>query len=188
MKSLRHLLAKLILWLGAMTMATTALAHATVVFGELLSQPQTPPAGEPFVLTMTLRDPTQLAVSDAIVHAEFRRLDEPESAEPVRTTFAQTERDGLYRAELSLPEGGSWNLLLRDQTYRQEETRAELVFKVAPESNPDALEFVFPPTQTASQTVFTWAMWLVGLPLLAGLVVTVIVLTGSKNQERAKES
>ena len=42
---------------------------------------------------------------------------------------------------------------------------------------PEGLSFVFPPTATGPQGLRTWLLWLVGLPLLAGLAVTVLVLT-----------
>lgn len=171
-----------------------ALAHPTVVFGELRSEPQTPAPGEPFALTLTLREPSGLGVADAFVFAEFFRPGEAVvDGEGLRAAFAETqEQEGVYRAEASLPEGGTWTLKLRDQTYRQEETSARLEFTVAAEAgagtleeNPPRHEFVFPPTQTPAESVLTWVMWLVGLPLLVALVVTAVVLTGGRRQEPA---
>jgi hypothetical protein len=165
-----------------------ALAHPTVVFGELSSEPRTPQPGEPFMLTMTLHDPSQFPISDAYVFAEFYAPGAAIEGEGRRAVFEETETDGLYRTEASLPEEGVWTLKLRDQTYRFEETNARLEFAVAPDENPAMFEFIFPPTQTPVETLLTWLMWLVGLPLLVGLIVTVVVLTGGKKEAKAGES
>lgn len=159
-------------------------AHPTVVFGELVSEPRTPAPGELFRLTLTLREPGGLAVEDAFVFAEFYR---PGQAvvddQGLRTDFVELE-EGAYRAEdVTLPEAGTWTLKLRDRTYRQEETNARLDFVVSDsdaEANPTFFEFVFPPTRTPAESVLTWLLWLVGLPLLVALIVTAVVLAGSR--------
>ncbi len=175
-------------YLLALLLFGVAFAHPTVVFGELRSEPQNPRPGEPFVLTLTLHDPSEFPISDAYVFAEFFPPGAPVEGEGIRSVFEEAETDGLYRTELSLPEEGVWTLKLRDQTYRFEETNATLEFAVAPAENPAMFEFVFPPTQTPAESVFTWLMWLIGLPLLVGLIVTVVILTGGKKESKAGES
>ena len=76
---------------------------------------------------------------------------------------------------LTLPDTGDWQLLLRDQTFRQEEAKAELSFPVGTGDGGAVLDFVFPPTDTG-QSVATWLVWVVALPVVAGIIVTVVVL------------
>ncbi len=109
--------------------------------------------------------------------AEFRR---PGQEEPVAARFRESDLPGVYETTLTLPRAGDYTLLLRDQTYRQEEAQAALGFPVGcPPAEP--LTFVFPPT-AAGAGVWTWIGFLVGLPLLAGGAVTALVLLrGSKD-------
>ena len=156
---------------------SAASAHATLVLGALTSEPAAPRPGRPFSLGLELVDPIQVPVEDAWVLAEFRPQGAPAGTEPVATRFEETETAGVYRAQVSLPKRGAYTLLLRDQTYRQEEAQAELTLRVGQRTPPEELSFVFPPTATGPQGLRTWLLWLVGLPLLAGLAVTVLVLT-----------
>lgn len=163
--------------LGTLLFISAASAHATLVLGALRSDPAAPRPGAAFSLTLDLVDPTQVPVEDAWVLAEFRPQGAPAGTEPVATRFEETETAGVYRAQISLPKRGAYTLLLRDQTYRQEEAQAELSFRVGRPTPPEGLSFVFPPTATGPQGLRTWLLWLVGLPLLAGVGVTVLVLT-----------
>ena len=47
------------------------LAHATLVLGTLHTDPNPPRAGEPFILSLELADPTRIPIEDAVVVAEF---------------------------------------------------------------------------------------------------------------------
>ncbi|MBS3968157.1 MAG: FixH family protein [Truepera sp.] len=163
-------LALAVLW----CLASVGLAHAFVVIGTLSATPQTPQAGEPFTLLLTLEDPTRTPVPRAVVFAEFRPAEQPEAV-PIRADFAEIS-PGTYQATLSLPTAGSWTILMRDQTYPQEETNAELTFLVGEAANPEALTFIFPPTVVPPENLWAWLGWLIGLPLLAAVVVTVLVL------------
>jgi len=163
-------LALAVLW----CLASVGLAHAFVVIGTLKATPQTPQAGEPFTLLLTLEDPTRTPVPRAVVFGEFRPTRQLEAA-PIRADFAELT-PGTYQATLSLPTAGSWTLFMRDQTYPQEETNAELTFLVGEAANPEALTFIFPPTVVPPENLWTWLGWLIGLPLLAAVVVTVLVL------------
>lgn len=169
MRGLRLLTALAALLTGA------ALAHATLVFGTLTSTPATPRPGEPFTVRLELADPAGTPVEDAVVLAEFRQ--QPDD-EPVRAPFIESETPGRYETTLTLPEPGGYHLLLRDQTFRQEEARAELEVALGdgplfPEGK-DAV--VFPPTATGPADLGTWLIWLIAVPLAAGVVVTVLVL------------
>ncbi|HEX7022458.1 MAG TPA: hypothetical protein VF171_06335, partial [Trueperaceae bacterium] len=73
-------------------------------------------------------------------------------------------------------------LLLRDQTFRQEEATATLVLNVGAPTDPESLSFLFPPTATSPKSLGTWLLWLIGVPVAAGILVTVLVLRGGKEQ------
>ncbi len=169
----------------ALLVGGAVLAHATAVIGTLSTTPDIPQAGEPFVLRLELTDQTDLPVEDAYVLAEFRPQDASEEVEPVSSVeFAETGDAGVYETTLTLPEPGTYSLLLRDQTFRQEEARARTLFNVGSETPADALTIIFPPTATPAST-YTWMYWVVGLPLLAAIVVTVIVLRSPPAEAKA---
>lgn len=166
--------------------STTALAHATLVLGSLASDPVAARPGEPFTLSLELRDPTQIPVEDAWVLAEFRPQGAPAETEPVSARFEESNTPGVYRTQVALPERGRYALLLRDQTFRQEEAQATLTFPVG-RALAEPLEFVFPPTATGPQSLRVWLLWLIGLPLLAAVVVTVLVLTLGQNEAKGSK-
>lgn len=163
----------------------TAAAHATLVLGQLEVAPAQPTVGAPFSLRLSLSDPTQVPVQDAVVRAELRPEDQPDAA-PVRADFTETETAGVYRAETELPRTGSYGVVLRDQTYRQEEATARLEVPLRVGAPNDAQGFVFPPTATGGASWRTWLFWLIGLPVVAALLVTVLVLT--RGDERPQEA
>lgn len=144
------------------------------MLGTVTTTPTPPEASAPFTLFLKLLDLTQVPVEDARVLAEFRR---PGEETPVSARFEETETAGVYETTLELPQEGEYTLLLRDQTYRQEEAQAELMFDVGRRAPPEARSFIFPPTATGPQSLTTWLVWLIGLPLLAAIIVTVLVLT-----------
>lgn len=164
-------------WLGS-----SVLAHATLVLGAFQSDPVVPQAGEPFTLMLALEDPTEVPVEDAWVLAEFRPEGASEGSEPISVRFEETV-PGRYETEVTLPNDGDWQLLLRDQTFRQEEARAELAFPVGREVDSESLFFVFPPTATGSQGLATWLIWVIILPIAAGIIVTVVVLRQARKEE-----
>jgi hypothetical protein len=176
------------LFLAALgSLLAVGLAHAFLVIGTLTPTPQTPQAGEPLTLLLTLEDPTRTPVPGAVVFAEFRPADRPD-AEPIRADFVEIEPRGTYQATVSLPAAGSWTLLMRDQTYRQEEATAELVFLVGEGANPETLTFLFPPTAIGPENLWVWLGWLIGLPLAAALVVTVLVLRSGPAKPQGQHS
>ncbi len=169
-----------ILLVGAL-FVSAVLAHATLVLGTVSSTPATPQLGEDFTLSLTLEDPIGVAVEDAVVYAEFRPPGAPLESEPARNVRLEEISAGAYSATLSLPNAGEWNLFLRDQTFRQEEATASLVFGVGAQTA-SSQSFVFPPTATGPTNIWTWLGWLIGLPVIAAVVVTVLVLTGGKKE------
>ncbi|CAA9572079.1 MAG: hypothetical protein AVDCRST_MAG86-1859 [uncultured Truepera sp.] len=155
---------------------STASAHATLVLGHFEVTPARPAADVPITLELRLEDPTQVPVQDAVVLAELRPAAQPE-AKPLRAEFTETETAGVYRAAATLPRAGAYRVRLRDQTYRQEEADATLgaPLRVGAPNKPQT--FVFPPTATGSAGWRAWLLWLIGLPVVAALLVTVLVLT-----------
>ena len=183
----------------ALTLPGTALAHATLVFGTVTTQPSPPPAGEPFTIRLEMSDPTDTPVEDAIVFVEAAPQEEgvAEAAgedgaaglsEPVVSSdrFEEVE-PGLYQMDVVLPEDGAWTLVFRDQSFRQEEARASVTMHVGAGAEGGPLAFIFPPTATGPQSLMTWLVWLIGLPIVAGAVVTVMVLRG-RGEEGDDES
>lgn len=173
--------------LSALLLGAGAFAHATLVLGALASDPAAPRPGRPFALSLELMGPTQVPVEDAWVLAEFRPAGAPASAAPVSARFEESATGGRYETRITLPKPGAYTLLLRDQTYRQEEARTELTFNVGRATRPEDLAFVFPPTATGPQSLGVWLAWLIGLPLLAGVAVTVLVLTRGGGRDANKE-
>ncbi len=163
---------------------STAAAHATLVLGQLEVIPARPTAVSPFSLQLTLTDPTQVPVQDALVLAELRPAGQP-NADPIRTDFAETDA-GVYRAETELPQAGAYEVVLRDQTYRQEEATTQLETPLRVGAPNEAQGFVFPPTTTGAAGWRAWLLWLVGLPVVAALLVTVLVLTRGAEPQKAE--
>jgi hypothetical protein len=182
----RPALEKFAVALSVLFVGAAAFAHATLVLGTLTSDPAAPRPAEPFTITVELVDPTQVPVEDAWVLAEFHQPGAPAGSEPVTARFEEGETPGVYQARVTLPERGAYALRLRDQTYRQEEAQAELTFSVGSGTSPENLSFVFPPTATGPQSLTVWLAWLIGLPLSAAIIVTVLVLRRGGTQETAE--
>lgn len=163
-----------------------ATAHATLVFGELAFAPDPIVPGTSFAVSMTLEDPTLTPVEDAIVSLEFRPLDAssaplPADAEPppLRDVRLIETAPAVYTGEVDLPSPGSYQVRVRDRTFQWEEATASVVVVV--DDRPlGVLPFVLPPTQVGPRGLTTWLLWLIGVPLVAGAVVTVLVLTSNR--------
>jgi len=172
-------------------------AHATLVFGIASVSPDPPVPGVPFELTLTLEDPTLAPVEDAIVFVELRPLaadaglglpapstEAPDLPPPlVAERLIETEA-ATYRVEVTLPAAGSYHLLVRDQTFQWEEANASVILDLT-DATVGRLPFILPPTQVAPRNLWTWLLWLVGLPVIAGAIVTVLVLTSAKAPAKA---
>jgi len=165
----------------------TVHGHATLVFGSLGIDPDPPPPGTSFTLTLTLEDPALAPVEDAVVFVEVRPMpaagetlpspstEAPELPPPLRAERLVEVAPAVYRADFALPDGGAYHLLVRDQTFQWEEANASVVLPLLGDPVGE-LPFILPPTQVGPRSLWTWIVWLVGLPLLAGVVVTLLVL------------
>ncbi len=135
-----------------------------------------PPPGE-------AADPEALA-PDGSVRSDGNDPDATEAEDapalPPGGFFASDEFEEVtpadYRTTVVFPYDGEWTVTLRDRTYRQEETNATMTLTVGPAGTEEPITFLFPPTAIGPQSLAAWLIWLVGVPLLAGAVVTVLVL------------
>lgn len=171
-----------------------AVAHATIVFGTLSVDPNPPPVNAPLTFELTLHDPTGTPVEDAVVRLEVGSLapggavapgSAPESdpakgpdaepVEPVARASATEVSPGRYRAQLEVPAPGSYPILIRDQTFRQEEATQIVSMRLGTDDRVDPIDFILPPTATGGG-LGAWLIWLVAIPLVAGVVVTILVL------------
>jgi YtkA-like len=159
-----------------------ALAHAFFVTGVITTTPTPAPTNEAFVLQINMTDPSGTPVEDAVVAAEFTK-----DGDMQRFEFFDSGVPGLYSANVTLPSEGTYSVLLRDTTYQQEEAKATIEFTLG-EGQPDNIAFIFPPTQTGSNNLSTWLIWVIGIPVLAGIVVTVLVLLNTKDKTAEQEA
>jgi hypothetical protein len=156
-------------------------AHAFFVTGEITTTPTPAPVGEEFILQIGMTDPSGVPVEDAVVAAEFSK-----DGDMQRFEFSESDVPGLYAAKVTLPTEGTYSVLLRDTTYQQEEARATIEFTLGA-SQPNSIAFIFPPTQTSSNNLSAWLIWVIGIPVLAGIVVTVLVLMNTKGKSEEQE-
>lgn len=181
---------------AALALTSTVLAHATLVLGTLEVTPDPPVPGEALELRIRLEDPGLVAIEDALVRVEVRPLGEAvpgagNGAEAdvgpalVASDRFQETNPGAYRTSVTAPPAGTYTVTVRDTTFRQEEAIANVQLVIGT-AEIGAVPFVLPPTATGPRSALTWVLWLVGVPLAAGVLVTVLVLrSGSKDREQA---
>jgi hypothetical protein len=182
--------------IAAWALASTVFAHATLVLGTLEVTPDPPVPGAPLELRLRLEDPGLVAIEDALVRVEFRRLGEAVpgagtaeaevgpaavGSDPFRETAP-----GAYLASVTAPPAGTYTLTVRDTTFRQEEAIANVQLAIG-STTVGAVPFVLPPTATGPRSALTWVLWLVGVPLAAGVLVTVLVLRAGPKGSEAQE-
>lgn len=183
--------ARAAIWRSTRSVATAVVAlllsiagaHATLVLGSLTFEPDPPRPGEATEVTLEMVDPTQLPIEDAVVFIELT----PSAGGPTVMGEFSEIAPGIYRSGFTLESGGDYQVLMRDQTFRQEEARVTVPISVGSEAL-EAVRFVFPPTATTSnRSIATWLLWLIGLPVVAGIVVTAMVLTGGRGEGEETE-
>lgn len=183
---------------------STALAHASLVFGELTTPVVSPDAVTGFTLRLHMMDALRTPIEDAIVDAEFRLMTEEETAalesdpdpdEPAAATSGIQAEDlelpdgdwftfrleevragGNYAGEIVLPEAGTYQLIMRDTTYPQEDAVADLTVRIDGETAFESTLFIFPPTNIGGAKLTTWLIWLIAIPVTAGVWVTIATL------------
>ena len=175
-------------WLGftlvflSLSLSSAVFAHATIVLGTLTTEPSSPVVGQSFTLSLAMTDPTGFPIEDAVVLVEFERP----GVDMVSAEFTETSPEGTYETRVTLSEPGDYTLVLRDQTFRQEEARVSTTVNLGrgPLFLTGENSVIFPPTATASTTsLWSWLVWVIALPVVAGIVVTVLVLRSPPREE-----
>jgi hypothetical protein len=180
----------------ALLLLGTAGAHAFLVLGELTVEPDPPRSGEPLRVIVTMADPSLAPVEDATVLIELRApravgddlpaaaTETPDLPPPDTRIDLVEVAAGRYEASLVAPAAGTHHALIRDQTFQWEEANASLLLEVGA-GELGTLPFILPPTAVGPRSLWIWLLWLIGVPLLAGLVVTVLVLGGRRPEGTA---
>lgn len=185
----RVLLAVAVAWLFS-----SAAAHATLVIGTLTFEPDPPGASDSLSVTIDLEDPGLVEVEDAVIFLELRPLTGSaldENEQPSGEALLITDRvpeiaPGTYRISIPTPDPARYTLSVRDRTYRQEEAVANLSVDIGEEPLGEIV-FVLPPTDIGPASLGSWLLWLIAVPLLAGVIVTVLVLRGGKDEDDESE-
>lgn len=175
-------------------------AHPMVVIGHLAIEPNPPEPGAEVHVDILLEEQTQKPVPDAIMFMEFRLippnydLNDPDRI-PILDLpiFYKTDlpleeyAEARYRITFPVPDKGSYYLTIRDRTYPAEDAIATIEFETGREKpyTDKELLFILPPTDITPAKLSTWIAWLIAIPLLAGVVVTVLVLRTAKPEEDA---
>lgn len=153
-------------------------AHATLVLGTIAFEPDPPPVGHETTVRIRLHDPSLLEVEDAIVFVQFSPYLDGNVGHPLVSTERLDEIEpAVYETRIVAPPAGDYRLRVIDRTFRQEEAVADVDISIG-SGTVGNVAFVLPPTATGPQDVLSWLVWIVGLPLLAGVIVTVLVLRG----------
>lgn len=151
-------------------------AHATLVLGVIEFAPDPPVSGASVSLRIHLHDPTLADVEDALVFVEFVPGAGAAGGDgSLKTDQLIETAPAIYETEIATPPAGDYLLRVVDRTFRQEEAVAELAVTFG-DADIGSLAFVLPPTATGPQNLLSWLAWIIGLPLLAGAVVTFLVL------------
>ncbi len=168
-------------------------AHATLVIGNLQFSPDPPLPGAQLEIRLQLEDTLLTPVEKAHVRVELRDVDVGErgvpasavgseaaeflSSEPVVSSgrFSEAPVKGTYLGRITAPAAGAYTLSVRDTTFMDEEAIANVALVVGGAPN-GVIDFVLPPTPVGPKSLSTWLVWLVGLPLLVGVITTLLVL------------
>lgn len=179
-------------WLAASTLLCFASAHQSLLFAHVTTRPAMPVAGEAFELRVHLTDSSHREVSDVNLVAQVdddaeTAVDEqaedgtlPDRALALAEPLIAEPGSGEYRGRIAARPQGVYRLTLVEVVDGESESSAAGNLGVGGSSAVD-LQLLLPPSGEGG--LGTWLVWLVGLPLLAGLLVTVLVLTGRTQAE-----
>jgi hypothetical protein len=173
-------LASTLLALALLLTAASAAGHGMVVLGAVTANPDPPRPGAALVVTVDLATLSKSPVEGAKLVGSLMPADRPD-ATPTEVAFREyPEPYGTYRAQLTAPPAGRYDLTVRDRTYPNEDISATVTLQVGGAKPNGTLDFTFPPATGGPRSLVRWLLWLVGLPLLAGVVVTVLVLRSKR--------
>ena len=203
-----------LLLLAALGLGGGALAHATLVIGDLELTPDPPVAGEPVTVRISLVDPLLVAVEKALVRVEFREIDPEAPLVPASITGTEATEflelpavlgteylpevdDGVYVGTFEAPAPGRYTVSVRDTTFRNEEAIANIGVDIGGIDSGGTdigsgangvIAFVLPPTPLAPRSLGTWLIWILGIPLGVGLLVTIFALRKPSDAATEQES
>lgn len=158
-----------------------------LLFAELSSDPEAPSPNEAFELRILLTDSDEQGVEDLellvrIVPAGGGVAEEGEN-ETTRVPL-HGAGDGVYRARVPALTEGSYRLILAEVVDREVRTEASTNVRIDGDSPIDT-QVVLPASEGE---LGNWLAWLLGLPLLAGLLVILLLLTGRRRTREAKRT
>lgn len=185
---------------GALSLAG---AHATLVIGDLMLSPDPPVPGKAVTVRISLVDPLLVAVEKALVRVEFRAIDPEDPLVPasitgteateflelptvLSTEYLQEVEAGVYAGTLMAPEAGRYTVSVRDTTFRNEEAIANFGVDTGVAPN-GTIAFVLPPTPIAPSSIGTWLLWILGIPLAAGVLITFFALRRPADPDAAND-
>lgn len=195
--------AALLLFSLAALLSGVAAAHATLIIGQLTFEPDPPVPGEQVRVRISLVDPLLVPTEKAIVRVELREISAEHPDVPASVTGTEAREflelphvyrsdhleevdRGIYSGQFTVPTAGDYTLSVRDTTFWNEEAIANLGIDLGGSAF-GVMDFVLPPTPIAPKSLGTWLLWIIGVPLVAGGLVTVLVLRrGAPDEEEAE--
>lgn len=196
-------------WIAVLTLSLLlliqgqALGHPQILFANVSTEPAAPQAAEPFTIRVELHDSSGRAVTDLelalMIHQPGSEITvaEGDSAAEIddglegddgldgngdvvaEVPLGSAGESGVYRAEVPALPAGDYPFRLAEVVNGNIESNAVGELPVGGEESV-MLELLMPPV---SAGFGAWLVWLVGLPLLAGLLVTILVLTNRRKSE-----
>jgi hypothetical protein len=167
---------------GFALLAGSASAHQSLLFAHVTTRPEAAAPGEPFELLVHLTDSAHRDVSGVELAALLSDstedgLDVARRGEGVPAGAPRLRGEagsGRYHGTMPGRPAGTYLLTIVEVVGGEVETRASAELAVGGPAVD--LRLLMPPSGRSG--LGTWLVWLVGLPLLAGLLVTLLVLTG----------
>lgn len=170
-----------------MSVLGIAAAHQSLLFAHVTTEPAIPVAGETFELRVLLTDSSHREVDDVDLVALLDEEPDAAADEPIddqdlalAAPLRAEPGSGEYRGPIGPRPQGVYRLTLVEVVDGDSEASAAGNLSVGGGSEVD-LQLLLPPSGQGG--LGTWLVWLVGLPLLAGLLVTILVLTGRNRTE-----
>lgn len=155
---------------------TPALAHSTIIRGSVTIAPDPPAPGRTMVLTVDLASPSNAPVEGATLVVELTPQTSTVGA-AARTIPLQEYKEpyGTYRAQFAAPPAGSYTLNVHDRTAPGEDTTAAVPLRVGGDVANGSLGFTLAAPATGSGGLGNWLLWLIVVPVAAGVLVTFLV-------------
>lgn len=183
------------LLLTVLLLAVSAQGHQELLFARVSSEPPVPVAGEAFDLLVRLTESSGQPITDVDLVAALSesKLSESNEAEGDEIPGPDDISDGVelrpgavagtYRGRMGARPEGVYRLTLVEVVEGRTEASGSGLIEVGGDG-PLQEELLLPPSGRSA--LGSWLVWLVGLPLLAGLLVTLLVFTGRRGNEEER--